>query len=211
MILYLNEDRAYLSWVAHHRGGYVLDCSRQPRAGHVVLHRSTCAKIKHAEAKKSHWTTGRHMKACSQDRAELVAWAMEQTQAEPTVCPDCLIEQPADDHPVHLTRIDRDVLSFVLEVAALHLDESDDYYALTVGAAAKCLGKTAGQLSASFHRLVADGLLKVVGKTAAAELISPNCALLPTVKALRTLPVYQSASDEEVAGDLARLVDELEL
>jgi len=31
MILFLDEDRAYLSWVAHHRQGFILDGKRKPR------------------------------------------------------------------------------------------------------------------------------------------------------------------------------------
>lgn len=210
MILYLNEDRSYLSWLAHHRGGFVLDCERQPRAGHVTLHRATCAKIKHAETRKTHWTTGRHMKVCSLKDHELIEWATQQTESEPERCADCMVEQPPEEQPVHLTRVDRDVLSFVLEVAALHLDASDDFYALNVGTAARCLGKTPGQLSAAFHRLAADGLLTIVGKTAPGEPVPASCALLPTVEALKTLPIYNSASDEQVMADLAKLVDEAE-
>ena len=28
MILFMDEDRAYLSWVTHHRKGFVLECGR---------------------------------------------------------------------------------------------------------------------------------------------------------------------------------------
>ena len=65
MILFLDEDRAYLHWVLHHRTGFVLDCLRHPRKTHLVLHRATCPLVKQAAAKRTHWTTGRHMKGCA--------------------------------------------------------------------------------------------------------------------------------------------------
>ncbi len=211
MILYFDEERAYLHWVTHHRSGYVLDCSRPPHTGHATLHRATCPKIKHAESKKTHWTTGRHMKACSLNAEELKAWLAEASQAAPSLCPGCLVEQPpAEEHPLHLTKTDRELLSFVLEVAVLHLDESDNYYALNVGTAAKCLGKTPGQLTASLCRLADEKFITMVGKTKPGEAIPASCTLLPTASALKTLPLYQSASDEELAAELAKLVDQLE-
>lgn len=211
MILYLNEDRAYLYWVAHHRDGFVLDCGRPPHVGHGTLHRAVCPKIKQAKTRKTHWTTGRHMKACSLDAEELQAWAAEQTKAALKTCPDCLAEQPpAEEQPIHLTKTDRELLSFVLEVSALHLDDADNYYALNVGAAAKCLRKTPGQLAASLRRLVADGLVTLVGETQPDKAVPASCPLLPTAAALRTLPIYESASDEEVDAELAKLTDQLE-
>jgi hypothetical protein len=211
MLLYLHEDRPYLHGVAHHRDGFVLDCGRPPHVGHGTLHRAVCPVIKQSKTKKTHWTTGRHMKACSLNREELEAWAAEQTKASLTICPDCLVEQPpADEEPIHLTKTDREVLSFVLEVSALHLDDADSYYALNVGTAARCLGKTPGQLGASLRRLVADGLITLVGEPAADKAVPASCPLLPTAAALRTLPIYESAADEDVDAELAKLVDQLE-
>ncbi len=65
MILFLDEDRAYLSWVTHHRNGFVLDCHRKPNKHHLMLHRAICPDIKRSATKTTHWTTGHHMKACS--------------------------------------------------------------------------------------------------------------------------------------------------
>ncbi len=62
-----------------------------------------------------------------------------------------------------MTRLDREILEIVLEVASIHLDEDDGEYRLTIGKAARCLGKTEGQLMPSVARLVADEMLILAG------------------------------------------------
>lgn len=65
MILFLDEDLAYLHWVTHHRTGFVLDCLRHSTKAQMVLHRATCPQIKRSESKRTHWTTGKRQKGCS--------------------------------------------------------------------------------------------------------------------------------------------------
>ena len=91
MILFLDEDRAYLSWVTHHRSGFVLDCHRKPTKHHLILHRAIRPAIKHSATKTTHWTTGHHMKACSLNADELKTWAHEQTGANASGCVSCLV------------------------------------------------------------------------------------------------------------------------
>ena len=207
MILFLDEDRAYLSWVTHHRSGFVLECARMPSKHHLMLHRATCPSVKHSATKKTHWTTGQHMKACSLDAEELKAWAKEQTGAEPTGCVDCLIapDQRAQETPLHLTKLDQEILSFVLEVASLHLDEGAGAYWLSVGMVAKCLLKTPGQLSEALGRLVVDGLLRTTEKWKDGEPFPAKGCLLPTVLAMKMLPSYQDRSDQEIEAELRLL------
>jgi hypothetical protein len=212
MILFMHEDRAYRSWVTHHRNGFVLECSRKPSKHHLMLHRATCPSIKHSATKKTHWTTGQHMKACSLDAEELNVWAREQTEAEPSGCVDCLIppDQHAQDHPLHLTKLDQEILSFVLELATLNLDDETGSYWLNIGMVAKCLDKTPGQLSAALHRLVDDGMLTLTEKVKPAEPLSVTCGLFPTVLAMKTLPAYQDRSDEEIEIEMKALTGETE-
>ncbi|HWB14234.1 MAG TPA: hypothetical protein VG826_33715 [Pirellulales bacterium] len=205
MIVFLDEERAYLYWVTHHRAGYVLDCFRKPTKNRLMLHRATCPQIKMCRGKRTHWTTGRHAKACSLDADSLKAWAMEQAQAEPECCAGCLGDASSDTPPRHLSHLDKEVLSFVLEVAMLHLDDRDATYLLTVGKTAKCLAKTPGQLGATLRRLVDDGLLELVGKVGPGNAAPVGCRLMPTVAAMRTLPCYQESSDAEIAKELSTL------
>ena len=210
MILYLDEDRAYLSWVTHHRNGFVLECNRKPAKHHLMLHQATCPKVKHSATKRTHWTTGHHMKACSLDAEELKTWAREQTGAEPGGCVSCLVvpEHHTQEMPLHLTKLDHEILSFVLEVATVHLDEEGGPYWLNVGMVAKCFDKTPAQLSAAFHRLVDDGMLTFTEKSKPAEPLSVTCGLFPTVLAMKTLPFYQDHSDEEIAIEMKALTGE---
>lgn len=210
MILFLDEERAYLYWVAHHRTGFVLDCSRKPTKNRLVLHRATCPEIKAAAGKHTHFTSGRRMKACALEPAALTAWAVEQTGAEPKLCPACAesAAAPAAEGAAHLSRLENEVLSLVLEVASLHLDDRDASYRLTVGKTAQCLAKTPGQLNAALGRLAEAGLLKLVGKLKAGEPPPPAGRVLPTAAAMKTLPAYQDLSDEAIEAELALLAEE---
>jgi hypothetical protein len=212
MILFLDEDRAYLSWVTHHRHGFVLDCQRKPTKHHLILHRAICPDVKHSATKATHWTTGHHMKACSLNADELKVWAHEQTGADPSGCVTCLVtdEPRPADQPIHLTKLDQEIMSFVLEVAMLHLDEEAGAYWLNVGMVAKCLDKTPAQLSAALTRLVVDGLLIVTEKWKPGEALPTKCGLLPTVLAMKTLAAYQDRSDEEIAAEIKTLAGENE-
>lgn len=213
MIVFSNEERAYLYWVAHHRGGFVLDYRRKPGKAPGTLHRATCPEIRSSATRRSHWTTGPRLKACSLDREELVSWALEQSQRRPADCTACLggDECSADGQQAHqprLTRLGREVLTFVLEVAVYHMDEHDGAYALTVGAVAKVLRKTPGQLSAALRQLVAANLFLVSGQIAAEGPIPSPRAIFPTARALRTLPAFESLSDRAIAAELRKLSGE---
>lgn len=210
MILFLDEDRAYLNWVTHHRTGFVLDCLRHPTKAHLKLHRATCPEIKQSGSKRTHWTTGRHMKGCAVDSAQLQAWALDQVGCEAGACPQCTPDrEPAADEPhaeMHLTRLDQEILSAVLDIAACHLDDDDHAYALTVGGIGRCLDKTEGQLAAALARLVEGGLLRLGTALAAGKAPAARCGVWPTAGALRTLEYYAGFSDQQLAAELERLV-----
>lgn len=205
MILFLDEEKAYLNWVTHHRLGFVLDCLRHPTKAHLVLHRATCHEIKRSESKRTHWTTGKHMKGCSLDLEQLQTWAKEQTEHEGSFCPQCTPEQKVEVE-THLTKLDRNILDYVLEIASVHMTEDDQSYSLTVGMIARCFRKTEGQLMSALSRLVEDGLLVVVGKTKPGEVYSGRSGVLPTAKALRTIPAYDALDDRQIDAELSKLI-----
>lgn len=207
MILFLDEDRAYLHWVTHHRTGFVLDCLRHPTKAHLVLHRATCPEIKHSASKRTHWTTGKHQKGCSLDLEQLKIWSKDQAGHEPAYCPECSPQQEIETE-THLTKLDRDILEVVLEVASIHIDENDHAYTLTVGMVARCLGKSEGQLTPALFRLVDDGLLVLSGRTKPGEYLTPRCGILPTAQALRTIPAYTAMTDVQIEAELGKLSHE---
>jgi DNA-binding MarR family transcriptional regulator len=205
MIAFLNEDHAYVYWVTHHRGGFVLDCQRRPTKNHVTLHRATCPQIKQTQSKRTHWTTGRKMKACSLDMNELTAWSIEQSQGEPTLCPECHpAEDPAMDpeNGTHLTKLTHEILSFVLEIATNHMDDSELPYRLDVSMIARCYNKTPGQLQPVLKTLLSDGLITLSGKLEDAT----RCLIFPTEQAIRTLPEYASQTHDQIQAGLRKLV-----
>ncbi len=207
MILFLGEERAYLNWVTHHRTGFVLDCLRHPAKGPVVLHRTTCSLIKQSTSQRTHWTLGKHLKGCSLDLDELKTWVREQTEREATYCSQCSPEREVEIEP-HLTRLDRDILDYVIDIALSHIDEADHAYSLTVGMVARCLGKSEAQLGAALQRLTAEGLLVLTGKVKPGAIVSARSRVFPTVKALRMQPAYSAMSDEEIEAELQNLIDD---
>jgi hypothetical protein len=206
--MFLNEDRGYVSWVTHHRQGFVLDGKRKPKIGSLTLHRAACREIKASQGRQTHWTTGSKLKACSLDRAELEAWAVEATGGSPEHCPKCDLEGNAaagGESQVHLSKLASDILEYVLEAALIHFEIEHPPYHLTVGDIAACFGKTPGQISPALHRLLEGGFVTVQGHVATAAAIPPKRVVLPTVTALRTLESLQPESDSTLQDELAKL------
>ena len=206
MIIFLNDDRAYLSWIAHHRRGYVIDGRRKPKLGHLLLHKATCGEIKSAPSRRTHWTTGAKLKACCLDRLELETWADEETGGALAHCQNC---QPTSEQlatePVHLTRLARDVLDYVLDAALIHMEHEYPPYRLTVSDIAACFGKTHGQISPVLRHLIDGGFVSVVGKFSNDSPIPLKHIVLPTAAALRTLEAFRDETDAALQVELGKL------
>jgi hypothetical protein len=207
MIIFLNDDRAYLYWVTHHRQSFVLDGKRKPTLGHLVVHRPTCQEIKSGSSRHTRWTTGSTLKACSLDRTELEAWAIEETGASPEHCPKCEHDNAAGggEGQIYLTKLASDILEYILEAALIHFEIEHPPYHLTVADIAACFGKTLGQISPPLHRLLEGGYVTVQGHVAAAAAIPPKRVVLPTVTALRTLEAFRTESDSTIRDELTKL------
>lgn len=79
-----DADAEYVRWRDTHPQGFVLNCERRPRASYLKLHRATCRWLR--------WRgvlTGSYIKVCSDDPAEIVAWARAQTGGTPEPCAFC--------------------------------------------------------------------------------------------------------------------------
>lgn len=208
MIIFLNDDKAYLYWVTHHRQGFVLGGKRKPKLSQLVLHRATCPEIKASPSKHTHWTTGSKLKACCLDRAELEAWAVDETGSATEYCAKCnpTSEIVADaGGPVYLSKLPSDILEYILEAALIHFEVQQPPYRLTVADIAACFGKTPGQISPVLHRLVDGGFVTVQGHAGTAAVIPPKRIVLPTIAALRTLEAFRSESDSTIQAELAKL------
>lgn len=70
IIEFVDDDAAYLAWLAGHPTGFVLNVRRKPDSTYVVLHRASCGTI--AMARRSGaYTGGSYRKICSDQLAEL--------------------------------------------------------------------------------------------------------------------------------------------
>lgn len=214
MIIILNDDHAYLGWLAHHRDGFVVDARRKPSLKHTVLHRALCPEIRNSSNKRTHWTTGARMKACSLDAGELREWVKDAVGGEPLLCEQCRPGEELEAAAIEslseprrsagLSRQARRVLDHVLEVAVIAL-EQPAAYTLTLDELAAAEGKQPRQLSAAVLRLLADGYLTTRAKPVPGRPLVGQAALFPTAKALRSLPALADLGDMELDALLHRL------
>jgi len=215
VVIIINEDPVYVSWLRRHRNGFVLDIRRKPTPRNTMLHRATCPEIRTSKTKRTHWTTGRKMKACSVDVDELLAWAREAIRGAPRACQECHpLGEPSIENNLlpfsrqagefHLTGLGQDIVACVVEVAVIHLDDHTDYE-LTMEYVARYLSKSAAQLTAAVTRLVRDGLLTLDRAVKPDEPIPNDCRLFPTQQALRMLPAFCELSDEALSSELNAL------
>jgi hypothetical protein len=207
MLIILNDDATYISWLSRHREGFVLDCKRKPTRRPLMLHRATCSVIK--PQKRARLTTGAHLKACSVDATELLEWAREQTGGEPTNCERCQPdrhESAAEEHDsTHaLTRLGRDIVSYVLDLAVMYLDGEARFYRPHIDTVATYLAKTPAQIAPALQRLLLEGYLECE-PPADQETVSPKSILHPTALAMQTIPAFDAMSIEEVETELSTL------
>jgi hypothetical protein len=87
---FVDDDVAYLDWLADHPEGFVLNTGRNPSAAYLMLHRASCGTIRGTPARGSTFT-GDYSKVCG-GREELDALA-DQLGGTATSCRLCL-----DDH-----------------------------------------------------------------------------------------------------------------
>ncbi len=210
MVIFIREERAYLSWLAHHRHGFVLDALRKPTRRSPVLHRATCPEIKVSKGRRTHWTTGRHQKACGLDVDELLAWATAEGDRPPVPCPHCQPTDPAfaaaHPPPQSLTKLGKDILDYVVEAAVVCLDQHA-HYDTSVADVARYLDKSPAQLTAALQRLQEDGFLRVEGQGDSQSPLADVTRLFPTTDALRTLPAFAQIPVRQVQAELDQLDD----
>jgi hypothetical protein len=207
MLIIINDDAVYVSWISRHRQGFVVDCQRKPTKNHLILHRATCSVIK--PHKRARLTTGAHIKACSLDAAELTAWALEETGGRVVACSQCQPDQEEFANVEHqtahsLTRLGRDILSFVLDLAVMYLDGVERHYHPNVQGIAVYLGKSAGQIMPAVRRLIEEGYLDC-GPPASKSEPPATSIIYPTARALRTIPAFDTMPNGALDVELASL------
>jgi hypothetical protein len=86
---FLDDDARYISWVAAHTAGYVINTGRIPSPGYLILHRATCHTMnpRHGADKRT-WTVS-YRKLCATDAYDLVSWAETHVKTRPKACKTC--------------------------------------------------------------------------------------------------------------------------
>jgi hypothetical protein len=123
---------------------------------------------------------------------------------KPASCPTCAAVQTAHESH-HLTRLGRDILDYVLDVAIIHLEPDARPYRLTVADVAQCLRKTPRQMTSAFDRLIEEGYLTISDSRPRASEPFTRSLVHPTAAALRTLEYFAGCDPRSVEADIARL------
>ena len=88
VMVFDNDDEAYLRWLAINPNGFVVNCGRPAQASYAVLHPAGCGSISGTPARGRTWTVA-YRKVCAPRRAELDAWAQREAGASPSACALC--------------------------------------------------------------------------------------------------------------------------
>ena len=214
MIIIINDDAAYLSWMQRHRDGFVLATRRKATRRNTLLHRATCPEIRSSKSKRTHWTTGQRVKACSPDLRELQEWALEETGAEAKACEQCvphvqltteqLAQHAGPNGQARLTKQGREILAYVVETAIISLDNGTAYD-VTVADVAQMLSKTPAEITSALIRLIEGGYVTMTGTIAPGKPLAGRRLVYPTGDGLRTEPAFANMSSRELAEELEQL------
>jgi hypothetical protein len=203
MIIFIDDDAACGAWLARRSQAWAVEGMRNRSPKRLLLHAAGCSRLKNVLRRNAATTHGRWT-ACALERSQLTAWCASEYDTEPTPCPTCsAVEAPPESH--HLTRLGRDVLDFVLDVAVIHLEPDARPYHLTVADVAQCLRKTSRQLSATFQRLIEEGYLTIGPSPGRSPRQGDRRHIHPTAMALRTLEYYAACDPRSVEAEIARL------
>jgi hypothetical protein len=86
---FVDNDHAYVAWLAAHPSGYVLNTFPHVTASYLVLHRARCRTVNRPLSDDRRWTH-QYGKTCSDDHAELAEWARRETGKSVHPCGSCL-------------------------------------------------------------------------------------------------------------------------
>jgi hypothetical protein len=203
MIIFLDDDAACRAWLARRSHAAAVEGMRDGNRKRLLLHASGCNRLKHLLGRKMATTHGRWV-ACAMQREELTQWCLLKYGGEPQPCPACSIAAEAcEDH--HLTRLDRDILDFVLDVAVIHLEPDAKPYHLAVSDVAQCLRKTTRQLQAALDHLTKEGLITLGVAPVRGANAGERRTIYPTARALETLEYFAACDRGSVEAEIARL------
>ena len=86
---FVNDDAGYLSWLAAHPRGWVLNTYPHVTSAYLILHRAACRTVNRPLGPGRRWTE-LYGKSCGDDRRELETWALRETGKPVKPCAICL-------------------------------------------------------------------------------------------------------------------------
>jgi len=98
---FVDDDRGYLDWLAHHPDGFVVNTGRTPSAAYLMLHRAGCGTINGRPARGTTFT-GDYAKVFG-EQAELEGFA-RQLGGHVQPCGLCLAQPDQPLRPTLTTR-----------------------------------------------------------------------------------------------------------
>ena len=87
MIIFSNDEIAYLDWIKANPNGFVINSHKSPKSENLVLHKATCGSI--SSPKIGNFTTTDYMKICSLYINELDNWAEKHNRSKYFPCQLC--------------------------------------------------------------------------------------------------------------------------
>jgi hypothetical protein len=85
------DDVGYEAWIARRPGAFVINTTRPPTAGYLMMHLANCFHISVPDHRftQSSWTGNDYMKFCAPRRQDLEAWSREEFGRDPDRCSSC--------------------------------------------------------------------------------------------------------------------------
>jgi hypothetical protein len=83
------DDAGYLTWLASHPDGYVLNTYMHVTSDYLVLHQARCRTVSRPPSPDRSWTFS-YGKACADSRDELESWALSVGGKAAQPCGHCL-------------------------------------------------------------------------------------------------------------------------
>ena len=83
-----DDDNGYLTWIAAHPDGYVINIARSHTLSTARLHHARCWTISGRNPHKGPWT-GQYVKVCAERLADLRRWATDYVQGPISSCGTC--------------------------------------------------------------------------------------------------------------------------
>jgi hypothetical protein len=86
--LFEDDDSGYLSWIAEHPDGFVLNIQRGFSATDARVHSADCESISGTPSHGDEWTVS-YVKVCAASMVELDAWATANAGGPVARCKTC--------------------------------------------------------------------------------------------------------------------------